>query len=345
MNNIKFTKKECSAFLLLLIFFFSKAFLIVPVVSLGIKTDFPLTYTYSPESISTWILLILFSFAASFFVLKLHTAYGVIASVTGLFILTEPFFASSLNTPVKLFVSLSCLICIYLRIFQSNISVSGISLCIFMLISGLLLPSSVFSTGLICIILFAVCSNKNKKSVAFIASGCIFAALGIALNKLLNLSSDVFSAFSEQFAIKDKFQEIKSIENLPAFLPFVVISCIFINSYIKTSKKINKNSKLNQHMASFIYNILSFSYLIAVISYIFFDSGAFFTINIIVLVIILGLIIIKDEACLLIAEKVTTLTKQYPLYTALILMLIYYLAFKYTDNFYSAEKFIKFIRY
>ncbi len=345
MDKIKKVKSQRGIFVFLYFFFFSKIFLVVPVKCLGLKTDYPIAYTFSVETISTWILVAVFSFVAVLLISKLYRIHGAVAAVICIFALAEPFFSSSLNTPVKLFVTILGILCFHIGIAKKNVVISGVALNIFLFISSLLLPFSVLSYVVLALSIYMIMSEKSKAKFIFFVSGIVCSCGGLILNKVFNNAAEGFSAVMSNFSFADVITEVKSLKMTVAFLPFFILAVLFVNYYLRTANKLQKKNKSKENKSNLIFNIVLFNYICSVAGIILFSGEAFLTFNIILLIVILNLVIIKDEACLNVIKKVKDFLKVHPVWGVVCVVIIYYLSMRYTDNFYSAQKLIDFVRY
>ena len=183
---------------------------------------------------------------------------------------------------------------------------------------------------------------SKKVKPFFVLLEIVGAVIGFILNKILSETAEAFRGFINRYSFAGKFTEVKSFEMIFAFLPFVIIAVLFLKNYLQLS---NKRHRKTANKVNIVYNLVLISYICALAGMILFKSEAFFTVNIILLVAVLGLIIIKDEVCLSIIGKAEGLLNKHPVAAIAFFIIIYIVSLKYTNNFYNALRLIRFIRY
>ncbi len=351
MSNVKNSKKQFGFFLLLLCYFFSRTGLLVPSDCFGISKSQPF-FTFSVETISFTVLLLIFSAVASFLVLMVQKRFGEKASVILFLTLSEPvFFISQVNC-LALFVSILGILCV-LNITREKPFINKLmALYLFVFISVLLVPHYIMSYAPLALGFFIVSNSKEKKNTLGAIVGSIAcAASAFFLSRILCNSVSVFSSFIERFSFADTSETNKTFSLTLAVIPMTVASAAFYNACLKTSKRLAHNATKSKATKTYKENtvialdLIGILFVFALIGLVFFKSEAFCTINIITPVIALAMIFSKNEVCLAVIDNLSEFIKKHKIIAAVVLMGIYYITLSTIDDYSVGYKLISYIRY
>lgn len=326
----------------------SRIILLLPANFMGINLDYPMSFNGAQErNVIFLILIVLFVCSATTLVYKLYNLHGEIAALLGLMILCEPVFIIAQSNIIRLVISILLIIYVWNGISEKKLMSGGIFAGIFMFISTFLLPYSVFSYGLLMFMMLTVEYKNNKEKKAnslFVVAVC--AVVGFVLNKLLCEINSTFAYLIEYYSFEDIANREKTFENIFAFAPFIISSCVFLSKYFnKMQSKANKKRTTAGGSVFFIMDLMLVLYGAAITGFIFFSDEAFFTINIITMALILTLIVNKDKVCMEIINDICIFVKKYKAETIIVFLATYYIALMFIDDYYVGSKLIGYIRY
>ncbi len=268
--------------------------------------DFILEGAKLKEGIILLVLFFVFSVLASVIYKKISNLYGSLILYLSIFLVTEPLFFVKQTNIINMFVVTVGLIFILNSLRDKPIIPNEISLILFIVLSTILLKHAVFLYVCLALIIYLFSDSKNflkspKKLIMF-ALSVISTAGGMHLNNYLVSNYPEYDNFIKTYT----FHQYVYFKHIPYEKPFLLIFtipmvvlgfCFFF--YLAKNVKQEHNRRKNKKGAKtepddfnhliVIYTTI-ITYIVSIIGFILYGSQAFYTVNLIIPMIIISLL-------------------------------------------------------
>lgn len=344
MEEIRKTKKLNILTLVLFAFVFIRTTILIPENHFGITIS-SMQFVYSFESVLMWPLLIIYAALTAVILSKVYERCSDNANTTFVLLLADCVFFATLDDCLKLIVTILGLLCALNALKERPLLSSKITVPAFVFVSTLLMPSSALSFAALAFMIYILCNAENhssKKNIA-IAACFVCAAIGISVNLILTSQVQLFADFIDRFGFVDVVPAYKTWKILLACLPTALLSILFVDSFLKNCKKKEfKNKKYNSSVSADMIGLL---YMFAVVGFIFFESEAFCTVNLVFPIAVIVSVLKKDPVTQITLSDFEAKISKHKIIAVLVLAIVFYCCFGIMDNYNDGVKIIKYIRY
>ena len=326
------------------LFIFARTLLFIPEQCLGIKIE-TMEYVGSFASVFLWVLLITYSclLYCVFRILqeKTNEYFYIIISL----ILFDCISFVCLDNCLKLIITVLGLVFILNALRNKPLIKTEATVFVFAFISAFLIPSSMLSFVPLALMIYLFCNTDNhtllKKLTLPISLLC--SVSGIGLNRILIEKVPGFIELINRLGFSEIMHVNQSWKLSVVVLPTAIISFVFFDRFFKTQSK--KNKKKPEVKSVISVDIVSVAFILSVCGLIFFNSEAFFTVNLIFPAALCVAVIKNDTITKETLSYFETKIAKNRFLIIVVIMVMFYICLDITDGYNSGTKIIDYIRY
>ena len=331
-------------FFVLFLFVFFRTLVLIPEGHFGLSIS-KLQLELSFESVLLIVLLIVYSLLFSAVVNKIYCKSAEVVLPVIVLILFDCVFFTLMDDCLKLIVAILGLLCVLNALSKRKIVKNSVSFPLFVLLSTVLDPRFVFSFVSLAFIIYLMCNaskkSKQKNKTLLISFICVI--VGVSVNLIFTKNVEAVESALNALSFLGKVPTNKSWKTFMSFLPTMIVGYFLYDNILKANKKVQSKEKRKNII--FSADLMGIGYMFSFVGFLFFESEAFITINMIVPIILI-VCVLKDESVVVnqILKTVEKINKN-KIIVIFISIVVFYWCFGIMDDFNIGEKIIDYMRY
>lgn len=343
MNNSLKRENYCLSIIVLL-FVFVRTLITVPEQVLGVSID-AFEYNGSVANIIFCVLLVTYSVLMYLVLCRLYEKINEYFYIIAALIFFDCVSFSTIDNCLKLIAIVLGLLCVLNALRPKPLIKTEITVVAFSFICAFLMPTSLLSLVPLALMIYIFCNmSGNKLSVKLtVPVSLVLSAAGVCLNKVLCSNVEAFGEFFKTFGFSRILHTNKSWKLILVVLPIAVVSFIFYSKFLKIQSKKKRGGKSSKSVLS--VDIVSVLCLLSVIGLIFFESEAFFTVNLIFPTAICVAAIKNDEITKETLDYFNSKIAKNKLLALIVFVVAFYVCFSVMGLYNSGWKIVEYIRY